>query len=65
MEFKYRAKNWDNSERIERSKIVAEEINKLIKIKKNSSVMEYGCATGLIGFNLYNKFKKFKRRNDK
>jgi len=58
MSFEGRAKDWDNDSRIKRSKIVAEKINEIIGNKKYNSAMEYGCATGLISLNLYDKFKK-------
>lgn len=58
MDFKDRAKSWDNEATIKRSKIIAEKIIDIVGENKNSSVMEYGCATGLIGFNLCDKYKK-------
>ncbi len=38
--------------------MVAEKINEIVGDKKDISVMEYGCATGLISFNLCDKFRK-------
>ena len=58
MSFESRAKDWDNDSRIKRSKIIAEKINELIGNEKYNSIMEYGCATGLISLNLCDKFKK-------
>ena len=58
MSFEGRAKDWDNDSRIKRSKIVAEKINEIIGNEKYNSIMEYGCATGLISLNLCEKFKK-------
>lgn len=58
MSFEGRAKNWDNDARIKRSKMVAEKINEMIGNEEYNSIMEYGCATGLISFNLCDKFKK-------
>ena len=59
MDFKGRAQNWDSESMIKRSKAVAQEINNILGDEhKDSSVMEYGCATGLISFNLIDKFKK-------
>lgn len=58
MSFGGRAKDWDNDSRIKRSKIVAEKINEIMGNKKYNSIMEYGCATGLISLNLCDKFKK-------
>lgn len=58
MSFEGRAKAWDNDSRIERSKMVAKKINEVVGNEKYNSIMEYGCATGLISFNLCDKFKK-------
>lgn len=58
MSFKGRSKDWDNDSRLERSKKVAEKIDEIIGNEKYNSIMEYGCATGLIGLNLCDKFKK-------
>ncbi len=58
MDFKGRAKTWDNENMIRRAEIVANKIEELVGKRENSSVMEYGCATGLISFNLVNNFKK-------
>ncbi len=58
MGFEGRAKSWDNDTRIKRSEIVSKKINEIVGNQQNSSIMEYGCATGLISFNLYKKFKK-------
>lgn len=58
MNFDDYAKNWDTDERINRAKIIADEISKSIDIDKNYSAMEFGCGTGLVSFNLYDKFKR-------
>ena len=58
MSFDNYAKTWDTDERIDRAKIVANEISKSIDINKNYSAMEFGCGTGLVSFNIYDKFKK-------
>lgn len=57
MSFDEYARNWDTDIRINRAKVIANEINKLIDINKNYSAMEFGCGTGLVSFNLYDKFK--------
>ena len=57
MSFDNYAKTWDTEERINRAKIVANEISKSIDINKNYSAMEFGCGTGLVSFNLYDRFK--------
>ena len=59
MDFKGRAKKWDSEIMIKRSEAVAQELDNILGNRyKNTSVMEYGCATGLISFNFINKFKK-------
>lgn len=58
MSFKGRAKNWDNDRMIERAEVVANKISEIVGNQKDASIMEYGCATGLISFNLCNNFRK-------
>lgn len=57
MSFDDYAKTWDTDKRIERAKVVAKEISNSINIDKKYSAMEFGCGTGLVSFNLYDKFK--------
>ena len=57
MDFKGRAKTWDNENMIERAKVVANKIDELIGKREESLTMEFGCATGLISFNLVDNFK--------
>ncbi|SHJ28364.1 Ubiquinone/menaquinone biosynthesis C-methylase UbiE [Clostridium cavendishii DSM 21758] len=57
MSFDDYAKNWDTDKRINRAKIISKEIIDLIDINNTSTAMEFGCGTGLISFNLYDKFK--------
>lgn len=56
MNFDIEAKNWDSEERVNRAKIIAKEISKAIPINKHYSALEFGCGTGLISFNLHEKF---------
>lgn len=56
MSFDDYAKTWDTDKRIERAKVVAKEISNSINIDKKYSAMEFGCGTGLVSFNLYDKF---------
>lgn len=58
MDFKGRAKNWDNDARIKRSKIIADKISEIVGNEKQRSILDYGCATGLIGFELSDQFEK-------
>ena len=57
MDFNNYAKTWDTDKRIYRAKIIANEISNSIGINKNCSAMEFGCGTGLVSFNLYDKFR--------
>lgn len=57
MSFDIYAKTWDTDKRIDRARIVANKISSLIQINENSSAMEFGCGTGLVSFNLHDKFK--------
>jgi ubiquinone/menaquinone biosynthesis C-methylase UbiE len=50
------AKNFDTEERIERSRIFANELKKYILDGGNKSAIEFGCGTGLVGFGLINNF---------
>jgi len=55
MFFDKHAEKWDSKRRIERAKIISEEIIKNIEIKSYYKAMDFGGGTGLITFNLYDK----------
>jgi len=55
-DFNNKALEWDNERRVKRAKIIADKIYDVVEVKKDSSAMEYGCGTGLISFNLADKF---------
>ena len=57
MNFDAIAREWDNDRRIERSKIIANEIKLNLLGKENKIAMEFGSGTGLISFNLYKEFE--------
>jgi ubiquinone/menaquinone biosynthesis C-methylase UbiE len=57
MSFDNYAKTWDTDKRIDRARVIANEISDSIGINENYSAMEFGCGTGLVSFNLYEKFK--------
>jgi ubiquinone/menaquinone biosynthesis C-methylase UbiE len=57
MSFDNYAKTWDTDKRIDRARVIANEISNSIVINENYSAMEFGCGTGLVSFNLYEKFK--------
>lgn len=59
VDFNKEAKNWDqNPIRIERAKVLASEIVKMIPISKKMRALEYGAGTGLVSFNLSEYFKE-------
>jgi ubiquinone/menaquinone biosynthesis C-methylase UbiE len=51
------AKTWDTDIRIKRAKTIAVAISDSVGSNENRSAMEFGCGTGLVSFNLYDKFK--------
>ena len=56
MSFDEQAKDWDTERRINRAKIISEEISKSIGDGKGLAAMDFGCGTGLISFNLCDRF---------
>ena len=58
MSFDESAKTWDTDKRINRAKVIAQAIGNLIDKDKKLNAMEFGCGTGLISFNLKDKFDK-------
>lgn len=58
MNFDEKSATWDNENRRNRAKVVANEIRKGIAIKKNYNALEFGCGTGLVSFNLCKDFIK-------
>lgn len=57
MSFDERSINWDTEMRVRRARVISKEILKALKTDKSLSAMEFGCGTGLISFNLHDKFK--------
>lgn len=57
MDFDKRALTWDDEYRISRAKIIAQEIEKWVPIRKEHTALEFGCGTGLISFNLYESLR--------
>ena len=57
MDFNTQALTWDNEKRIKRAKVIAEQIAQIIPLKSHYSALEFGCGTGLISFNLFDKLK--------
>jgi 16S rRNA A1518/A1519 N6-dimethyltransferase RsmA/KsgA/DIM1 with predicted DNA glycosylase/AP lyase activity len=57
MSFDNDAMTWDTDKRIDRARIIADKISNSISFNENYSVMEFGCGTGLVSFNLYKKYR--------
>ena len=51
------AMTWDTDKRIDRARIIANKISNSSGFNENYSVMEFGCGTGLVSFNLYKKYR--------
>jgi ubiquinone/menaquinone biosynthesis C-methylase UbiE len=52
-DFDERAKDWDSDAmKVERARVVAEAIRKLVPLSKELDALEYGCGTGLLSFAL-------------
>ena len=58
MSFDKKAKDWDDNRRIQRSKVIAEKIIDYVNLQETFSGLEFGCGTGLISLNLYDKLDK-------
>jgi len=54
--FDLMAKDFDTDRRVERAKLIAEEIRQHISDGHVKSAIEYGCGTGLVGIQLVNDF---------
>ena len=57
MNFNVQSISWDNEKRINRAKVIAAEIASATELEKSYSALEFGCGTGLVSFNLYDKLK--------
>ena len=58
LSFDKKAKDWDDNRRIQRSKVIAEKIIDYVNLQETFSGLEFGCGTGLISLNLYDKLGK-------
>ncbi len=47
--FNQEAKNWDNEEKIQLMKVLADKTAKELQLDKPISIMDFGCGTGLFG----------------
>jgi len=57
-DFDLMARDFDTGIRIERAQVIADKIRTHIADGSTKSAMEYGCGTGLVGFQLSNEFMK-------
>ncbi|SFM16015.1 class I SAM-dependent DNA methyltransferase [Pelosinus propionicus] len=57
MNFDMRSTSWDTEKRVKRAEVIAKQIAHTVKLKKSYSALEFGCGTGLISFQLYDKLK--------
>lgn len=55
--FDIMAEDFDTVERVNRAKAIADKIQVHIHEGNKKSAVEYGCGTGLVGFQLINRFK--------
>jgi ubiquinone/menaquinone biosynthesis C-methylase UbiE len=52
-DFDARARTWDqDAAKLERAARVADELRRKVPLRKEDSVLDYGCGTGLLGFAL-------------
>ena len=58
LSFDKKAKDWDDNRRIQRSKVIAEKIIDYVNLQETFTGLEFGCGTGLISLNLYDKLGK-------
>ena len=58
LSFDKKTKDWDDNRRIQRSKVIAEKIIDYVNLQETFSGLEFGCGTGLISLNLYDKLGK-------
>lgn len=49
---------WDTDRRIKRAKVISVFIKEKVKLHSDMNVLEFGCGTGLISFNLYQSVNK-------
>lgn len=56
MKFDEQAPNWDSDKRVQRASYISKAIEKVVDTNRNHNAMEFGCGTGLVSFNLYDKF---------
>lgn len=57
MDFDKSARTWDKEHRVIRAKEIADEIIQGLNFPEGANAMEFGCGTGLVSFNLKDKFE--------
>jgi ubiquinone/menaquinone biosynthesis C-methylase UbiE len=55
--FNEKANMWDTEYRIKRAGVISEKIRSLVCINKNTSILDFGAGTGLIGLNFVDQAK--------
>ncbi|CAM3823744.1 class I SAM-dependent methyltransferase [Marinicrinis lubricantis] len=55
--FEMIANTYDTPERIQIAKVTSDAIRKYVVDAKSMNAMDFGCGTGLVGFNLVNEFQ--------
>ena len=59
MSFDLKARDWDKDpQKVSRAKVFADEIVGFLNGTKIDKALEFGSGTGLVSFNLYNRFGK-------
>lgn len=56
MHFDDEARKWDTEDKIQLAKIISDEMKKSVNMNEYKNALEFGCGTGLIGFNLLEYF---------
>lgn len=57
MDFNTAAANWDTEKRVQRAKIISDEIAGAISFKEQMHALDFGCGTGLLSFFLQDRFR--------
>ena len=57
--FDEKSRTWDTELKVKRAKRIADEIIKRLPLTQTAEVLEFGCGTGLISFNLLDHAKHF------
>jgi ubiquinone/menaquinone biosynthesis C-methylase UbiE len=58
MDFDKVAAEWDTERRVKRARLIADEIAKTVHVGEKAAALEFGCGTGLVSFNLKDRFER-------